>query len=276
MTGTADSLLSILLQPYGGNPDAWGGLLNTDALTLIGQAVKGTATISSAGGTYTLSNTSFVTNEARMAVWRNVGTQTSNLTLVAPPRQFVAWADNAGTSGGFTCSVGISGGLFVSLPYGRVTPVYSPDGVNTYTLAQRLDKIDVPTAFLNLNSQNISGLLAPTVSGHAATKGYVDSIASPTLNSVGAPTGNVDMAGYRLVTLGSPINPNDAVNLQALNGAIAAASLSGVSTLSAAPNTVLAGPAEGAAASTPVFRALVTADIPQDATVLAGQIFGAA
>ena len=77
MTGTADSLLGILLQPYGGNVDAWGGLLNTDALTLIGQAVKGTATISSAGGSYTLSNTDFVTTQSRMAVWRNVGTQTS-------------------------------------------------------------------------------------------------------------------------------------------------------------------------------------------------------
>lgn len=274
MTGTYDPLIGVLLQSYGGNEDAWGGLLNNNALTLIGQAIKGMATISSAGGSYTLSATDGVTNEARMQVLRIVGTQTSALSIIAPPHQGWYWIDNQGVSGGFTCSVGVSGGIFVSLPYGRPTPAYT-NGTDFFTLSPRLDKIDVPTAFLNMNSQNISGLLAPTVSGHAASKGYVDSIASPTLNNVGAPTGNVSLAGYRITNLGSPIDANDGVNLQALNGAIAAATLSGVSTLSAAPNTVLAGPASGSAVSTPVFRALVNADIPQDATILAGQIFGA-
>lgn len=272
MTGTYDPLTGLLLQPYGGNPDAWGVVINNN-LTLIGQALKGVSTISSAGGSYTLSNTDYAVNQTRQQVLRNVGTQTSDLTLIIPPHESWYWAVNDGTSGGYTCSIGVSGGLMVSLPYGRVTPVYS-DGVNTFSMLPALNLMPVPTAFIDMDGFTVSNLPTPTLATHAATKAYADSLAAATMDTIAPPTVAFSFNGQRLVNLGSPINPNDAVNLQAMTGAIAAASLSGVSTLTAAANTFLAGPAAGAATGTPAFRAITNADLPDGgATTLQNQIF---
>lgn len=259
MTGTYDPLMGLLLQPYGGNADAWGALTNSN-LSYIAQSIKSISTLSSAGGTVTLSNTDFAVNQTRQIIFRNVGTQTSDLAFVLPPHASWGFFVNDGVSGGYACTLGVSGGIQLTMKYATVTPWYT-NGTDTFTLLAPLDRIPSPIGTVNMAGYTMSNLPTPTLSSHAATKGYVDGQGSPTLNSIGAPTGPVNFANQRIVNLSSPIDPNDGVNLQALNGAIAAASLSGISSVSAAPNTVLAGPATGAASTTPVFRQLVGADL---------------
>lgn len=48
------------------------------------------------------------------------------------------------------------------------------NGFDTQVRTNRLDQMAAPTAAVALNSQKITGLAAPTASGDAATKGYVD------------------------------------------------------------------------------------------------------
>jgi hypothetical protein len=275
MTGQSpDPLLGLPLMAYGSFSESWGSNLNNAMITLIAQAVVGLTTISSAGGTYTLSATDYVTNEARKRVIKIVGTQTSNLTMVIPPKQAWYWAVNSGTSGGYTATIGVTGGLQVTLPYGRTTPVFT-DGTDTWSMLPRLDQMPVPTAYLDMNGYPVSNLPSPTAATHATTKAYVDAlIASPSLDTITPPTTAYSFGGQRLINLGVAVNPNDAVNLQNLNGAIAAASISGATTTAAA-GTFLAGPSSGAATGTPAFRRIEPSDLPDGGnTVLQGQIFG--
>jgi hypothetical protein len=265
VTGTYDPLLGLLLQPYGGNADAWGALTNSN-LSYIAQSLKSISTLSSAGGTVTLSNTDFAPNQTRQIVFRNVSVQASDLAFVLPPHASWGFFVNDGTSGGYTCTLGVSGGVQLTMQYASVTPWYT-NGTDTFTLLAPMDKIPSPVGTVNMAGYTMSNLPTPTLSSHAATKGYVDGQVSPTLNSIGAPTGSVNFASQRIINLASPIDPNDGVNLQSMNGAIAAASLSGVSSVSAAPNTVLAGPETGAASATPVFRQLVGADLTASSVV---------
>lgn len=273
MTGVYDPLGGILLMPYGSNVDAWGSATNSN-LTLIMQGIKGISTLSNAGGTVTLSNTDFAVNQTRQIVFKNVSVQGSALTYVIPPHSSFGFFVNSGNSGGFTVSMGVTGGIQLSLPYGAVTPWYT-DGTDTFSLLNTLDKVPAPVAFVNMAGYTLSNLPTPTLSTQAATKGYVDGlISTPGLDSIGPPTVAYSFNSQRLINLGGAINGNDAVNLQVLNGAIAAAAISGVSTLTADAGTFLAGPSSGAATGTPAFRRIENSDLPDGgASVLQGQIF---
>lgn len=272
MTGqSADPLLGVSLMSYGSFSEAWGAQLNAATISGLAQAIVGLTTVSSSGGTYTLTATDYVANESRRRTIKITGTQTSTLALIIPARQAWYWCVNSGTSG---ATIGVSGGLAASLPAGRATPVFT-DGVDTWSMLPRLDQMPLPAAFLDMNGYTVSNLPTPTLSTHAATKGYVDAVVvTPSMDNITPPTAAYSWNSQRLTDLGTAVNPNDAVSLQVLNGALAAASISGATTTAAA-GTVLAGPSGGAAVGTPAFRRLVESDLPDGGNnVLQGQIFG--
>lgn len=273
MTGqTADPLLGLSLMNYGAFPEAWGAQLNAATISGLAQAVVGLTTISTTGGTVTLTTTDYVANESRRRVIKITGTQASTAVLVIPARQAWYWCVHSGTSG---ATIGVSGGLAASLPAGRATPVFT-DGTDTWSMLPRLDQMPLPTAFLDMNGYTVSNMPSPTLNSHAATKGYADSIVTPaSLSAVGAPTSAYSFGSQRLTNLAVAIDANDAVNLQVLNGALAAAAISGATTTAAA-GTFLAGPSGGASTGTPSFRRIVEDDLPGGGTanVLIGQIFG--
>lgn len=71
----------------------------------------------------------------------------------------------------------------------------------------RLDQISAPTASVDLNSQKITGLGAPTLTGDAATRGYVLGLKVTDLT---APTGSFDLNGQKITGLGTPTLSTDA------------------------------------------------------------------
>lgn len=88
------------------------------------------------------------------------------------------------------------------------------------SLANRIDQFSVPTGPLNLNNQNIINLLDPTTAQMGATKNYVD---TRTLDWFVPPIGTVNFNNQFLSNLKNPSLSLDAVNLQTLSAAIAAA-----------------------------------------------------
>lgn len=116
---------------------------------------------------------------------------------------------------------------------------------DTQVRTSRLDQMAAPTAALNLNSQRITGLAAPTLGTDAATKAYVDSVGgggggSGTVTSFSA--GNLSPLFTTAVAT--------ATSTPALSFALS----------NQAANLFLAGPTNGAAAP-PDFRGLTYADI---------------
>lgn len=68
---------------------------------------------------------------------------------------------------------------------------------------------------VNMNNNAINNLSTPNVSTDAATKGYVDTVASGYLKlSGGTMTGTVSMNNNKITNIPSPINNGDAVNKQ--------------------------------------------------------------
>jgi hypothetical protein len=73
---------------------------------------------------------------------------------------------------------------------------------DTQVRTSRLDQMAVPTASVNMNSQKIVGLLAPTADTDAANKAYVDSVANGTdwKQSVrAATTANITLSGAQTI-----------------------------------------------------------------------------
>lgn len=132
MASTYSDLLRLEKQANGENDSTWGDKMNV-VLELIEDAITGMATISTTGGTTTLSANNSSSDQARMAVIKVTGVLISNATLVIPAtvKQYVIW--NA-TTGAFTVTLKTSGGVGAAITQGEKV-IALCDGTDTSALS---------------------------------------------------------------------------------------------------------------------------------------------
>jgi hypothetical protein len=118
MASTFTDLLRLEKQNPGENEDTWGNNVNT-VFELVEDAITGMATVSTTGGTTTLTTNNSVTDESRMAILKITGTLTSNAIIVVPSsvKKYTVW--NAAVQGAYTVSMKTSAGTAVVLGAGK-------------------------------------------------------------------------------------------------------------------------------------------------------------
>jgi hypothetical protein len=167
MAPTPTTRVRAQLQEYNTNAEAWGDLLNTTALQLLDDA-RGQFTTKALTGDYTLDVQNYLPDEARAASIRFTGTGTFTVTAPAVAYWYIIQNDCTGD-----LTLKPSGGAGAVIRAGT-RAVWYTDGTTGYVVDPTLDKVKAPTAAVSLNSQKITNLATPTLTGDAATKGYVD------------------------------------------------------------------------------------------------------
>lgn len=163
----------LIKQVFNENIDTWGDpILNSQAIDMIDEALDSVIALATTGGTTPLSSTNGATDQNRPRHLVLSGTLASNAILRASAVDKGRWVYNGCTSGGYTVTIGVSGGAHATLPFAAWTYVVC-DGTDT-------------------------------------------SSTTPKINQLGTATGDVDLAGYKITTLGSPTAGGDAVNLTTL------------------------------------------------------------
>lgn len=132
MPSTPDSLLKLELQASGEHPDTWGDNLNA-TISLIAQAIAGRASIATTGGTTTLTDTQYATNQDRMASLDFSGVLSSNAEIIVPART-KSWIVRNQCSGAFTLTVRTSAGTGVVVSQGQVAILWC-DGTNVVSVS---------------------------------------------------------------------------------------------------------------------------------------------
>ena len=118
-------------QGTGDNSGSWGTVLNT-LFDLLDEAVAGMETVSTTGGTTTLTANNGADDQARNAILKITGVLVSNSTIEVPAvsKEYIVW--NA-TTGDFTVTVKVTGQTGIAVTQGKRmflfcdgTDVYSP------------------------------------------------------------------------------------------------------------------------------------------------------
>ena len=150
MADTYTSRLRGVKQTVGGNSGTWGTLLNT-LFDLLDDAIAGMTTVSTTGGTVTLTTANNSSDEARRAILKITGVLVSSSTIEVPAvtKLYKVW--NA-TSGAYTCTVKTSGGTGIAVTQGKKMDLFC-------------DGTDVLSTITELQSPTISGatLTTPTI-----------------------------------------------------------------------------------------------------------------
>jgi hypothetical protein len=116
MPSTYSDLLRLELQVTGENVATWGDKANNN-FELIEDAIGGTTSIATTGGTTTLSTSDAGVDQARAAILRVTGTLVSNATIVVPTASKLYTVVNA-TSGAYTLTVKTVAGTGSTVPQG--------------------------------------------------------------------------------------------------------------------------------------------------------------
>jgi hypothetical protein len=183
MASTASNSLKLRKQGTGDNLNTWGGLLNTDVIDLIDEAVAQQVTISLTGN-HTLTSTNYASNEARHPyIIFTDGGLASSPTVTAPGVENIWWIKNAGST--YAITFGVSGGTSVSIRPGSTAAVFS-DGTDCEIYDQEAGDLKPPTAAFDMNSQKITSLADPTADQDGATKAYVDTEVAAVVSDAGA------------------------------------------------------------------------------------------
>jgi hypothetical protein len=126
MPSTYTNILRLELQADGENDGTWGQILNDNVIALIEDAVAGTASISTTGGTTTLSTNDGADDQARRKVLDVSGSLGSD-AIIEVPAQSKTYVVRNRTSGSQTVEVlvaGQSAGNGVVVPQGETQSLY--------------------------------------------------------------------------------------------------------------------------------------------------------
>lgn len=126
MTSSADALFKVELQGAGDNPGAWHTPLN-NALTQIVEGVASQTVLSVASADVTLTDTQYVSNQARQAGFKFTGVLAATRTVTCPDRKKVYYLWDTTTHAGFSLTFKPSGGTGITLVTGH-TYIVACDG----------------------------------------------------------------------------------------------------------------------------------------------------
>jgi len=129
MASTPSTSLRLELMATGDQSGTWGDTTNTNLGTLLEQAITGVLSVAQGDvANLTLTNTDYVSNQARNAVINLTGAMTANRNMVVPTANKVYLVKNS-TTGGFIVTVKTSAGTGVEVAPGTARWVYC-DGTN--------------------------------------------------------------------------------------------------------------------------------------------------
>ena len=129
MASTPSTSLRLELMATGDQSGTWGTTTNTNLGTLLEQAITGVLSVAQGDvANLTLTNTDYVSNQARNAVINLTGAMTANRNVVVPTANKLYLAKNS-TTGGFSVTVKTAAGTGVAIPPNTARWVYC-DGTN--------------------------------------------------------------------------------------------------------------------------------------------------
>lgn len=133
MPSTYSANLRLVEQATGENSGTWGTILNAGMIALIDSAVAGVVTISTTGGTTTLTANDGAADQSRSAILNITGALTSNATIVAPAGVSKTYIVSNNTTGAFEVIMSV-GGTTVQITQGTAQLCYT-DGTNFYLVS---------------------------------------------------------------------------------------------------------------------------------------------
>lgn len=170
MAADFTSLLRLLLQETYSNPETWGEELNVGTIAMVDEAF-GIAAIA-VNDHVTLTTQNAISDQARRMALLLTGAGGFNVVAPALGKLYLvvnACAANVTLKTSVTAGVAIRAGTAVWTYF---------DGTNWQKVDPTLDRIAAPTANLSLNNRKITNLAEPTNPQDAATKNYIDVLAS--------------------------------------------------------------------------------------------------
>jgi hypothetical protein len=125
-------LLRLQQPAVDGDPNTWGGILDTD-LGLLDTAIAGVSTIALSGPAVTLQAANGQPDQARACLWIFTGTLTQACTVTIPATARLGWIINAtNLAEPITLTTGQTGGATLLLPNMERTFPFRCDGVGIY------------------------------------------------------------------------------------------------------------------------------------------------
>jgi hypothetical protein len=200
MASSASDRLRVELQAFGENLNTWGDTLLNEALKRLEEAIADTVKIdlTSEGGTYTLTSTNYVADEARAAVLWFYGTPGVSTTITTPAVEKTYWVYNASDGDVILDAASTT----VTIPAGATRCVQC-DGTDWRSLTDTLDLLPSPAAALDMNSQKITDLALATASTDAA------SLANEIVDFA-VPTAALPMGAQKITGVADPTADQDA------------------------------------------------------------------
>ena len=175
MASSPSTSLRLELMQTGDQSGTWGDTTNTNLGTLLEQAITGVLSVAQGDvANLTLTNTDYVSNQARNAVVNLTGALTGNRNVVVPTANKLYLAKNS-TSGGFNVTFKTAAGTGVAIAPGTAQWVYC-DGTNVVqglsgTLAAQA------ASSVAITGGTITGLTSLTLASGAATPATNDAAA---------------------------------------------------------------------------------------------------
>ena len=177
MASSASALLNLEQQATGEGDGVWGDRAN-GVFNGLEEAIAGATILTKTGGTYTLTDTQYVANEARDAVIRCQGALTANQTMVIPNRSKSWWVTNE-TTGSYTLTIKTSAGSGITVTQGAVAKLYCDGSHNMF--------------YLSAQAVRLTG--APQASGSGVAASAVSVTATGNLTSTNAQGAFVELQG---------------------------------------------------------------------------------
>lgn len=156
MASSATLLLKLESMATGGYDGTWGDKAN-GVFNGLEEAIASATSKTLTGGSYTLTDTQYVANEARDAVIRINGTLTANQTIIVPNRSKTWYVSNE-TSGSYTLTIKTSSGTGITITQGAVAKVYCDGSDGMYYLSPQV------TRLTGAPSSSTGGAIASSVS----------------------------------------------------------------------------------------------------------------
>lgn len=194
MPSTPSTRLRLELQALGENLNSWGDTRLNSALQRLEEGIAGLATIPIAGAATVLTSSNYSADQARNACLVFTGTLTANSTVTVPNVEKLYLAVNNTTQGAYSLTLKTAAGAGYAL---RPGPQWVRcDGSDVSSATPRLDQLPLPTAEVDANAQRITNLGAPSAATDAATKTYVDTVASGAAAQYRPADGTVSAPAY--------------------------------------------------------------------------------